>query len=269
MPELKTQDLDRILTTNRNIDDEVSKILKTYIEKEHPRGWNRIDGAKKWIKEKGFMVEAPVNDSSLGGFVFFRGENKKNICFINTNQPRVYQNFVLFHELYHFLTLGRHTHAVSVRGGRVHFLKTDIDMENEERRADYFASLMLLPEDDVEEFYHSLASESKEEAIYYTMYHFQAPYKAVLIRLYELRLIDLKDLVDRFEKKIDLYVVFQKMGLDTVSVEISKTIDLQSVKMLMLQNRFMLPEFTNEENERALTSIEQEIQDIRARHHDY
>ncbi|SFG95699.1 ImmA/IrrE family metallo-endopeptidase [Sporolactobacillus nakayamae] len=263
MPELKTQDLDHILAANRSINDGVSKILQTYLEKEHPRGWNRIDGAKKWIKENGFMIEAPINDTSLGGFVFFRGESTKNICFINTNQPRVYQNFVLFHELYHFLTFGRHTDTVRVLGGRIHFLKTDIDIENEERRADYFASLMLLPENDVEEFYSSLASESKEDTIYYTMYHFQAPYKAVLIRLYELRLINLRELVGRFEKKNDFHAAFQRMGLDTASVEMSKTIDLRSVKELMHNNRYMLPEFTNEENDKSLKSIEQKINELR------
>ncbi|MBP3041568.1 ImmA/IrrE family metallo-endopeptidase [Bacillaceae bacterium Marseille-Q3522] len=269
MPEIKTQDLDRILAANRNIHEEVSKFVRAYLEKEHPRGWNRVDGAKKWIKVNGIMVEAPINDPSLGGFVFFRGENKKNICFINTNQPRVYQNFVLFHELYHFLTLGRQTRTVSVQGGRVHFLKADIDIENEERRADYFASLMLLPEDEVKEFYRSLASETKDDAIYYTMYHFQAPYKAVLIRLYELRLIDLRDLVERFEENSDFHAVFQRMGLDTASVEMSKTIDLQSVRTLMLQNRFMLPEFTNKENEKALERIETEIHNLREKSHDY
>lgn len=269
MPELKNQDLAHLLMENRTIHDEISKAVQTYLEQKHPRGWNRVDGAKKWINDNGYMIAAPVHDASLGGFVLFRGENKKNICFINTSQPRAYQNFVLFHELYHFLSMGRHMHAVALQGGRVHFLKADLDMESEERRADYFASLMLLPESDVETFYRSLASKSMDEAIFYTMYHFQAPYKAVLIRLYELQLIQLKDLMDRFENKSEVYAVFQKMGLDTASVEISRTIDLQSVKRLMDQNRCILSDFTNEENEKTLKSIEQEIFRLRENRHDH
>ncbi|MCI0765806.1 hypothetical protein [Bacillus sp. TL12] len=45
-----------------------------------------------------FFIEAPIQDSSLGGFIRST-DTEKYICYVNTYQPRIYQDFSLVHEL--------------------------------------------------------------------------------------------------------------------------------------------------------------------------
>lgn len=118
--------------------------------------------------------------------------------FINTAQPRVYQYFVAWHEVYHLVydsNLPDEMHNITV------------DMKMNERKADYFAASVLLG--NVYEYYHALEDEDFTNRIIRCMDLYKAPYKAVLIHLFEKAVtlyndLQLKELIlEHFDHKPD------------------------------------------------------------------
>ncbi|MEY8763882.1 MULTISPECIES: hypothetical protein [Clostridium] len=102
-------------------------------------------------------------------------------------------------------------------------------MKLNERKADYFAARMLLG--DVYRYYYSLENDKFINKIVRCMNVFKAPYKAVLIQLYEDAIdvfndIGLKRLViENFDKKPEnLIELFEKLELDTDLVKPSNII---------------------------------------------
>lgn len=102
-------------------------------------------------------------------------------------------------------------------------------MDLNERRADYFAAKMLLG--DVYRYYYSLEDDEFVNKIARCMDVFKAPYKAILIRLYDDAVevfndIGLKKLIiENFDKKpSDLITLFEKLELDTDLVKSSNII---------------------------------------------
>ncbi|MCM3443135.1 ImmA/IrrE family metallo-endopeptidase [Metabacillus halosaccharovorans] len=153
MPEITFDDLPKLLEENKEIRSEIHMEVNNYLQAYHPKGWNRIDGAKKFIEQKHYLIEAPIHDSTFGGFI--RTTNtEKSICYINSAQPRMYQNFVVFHELYHLLNSFRKIE-------KLHFIEAEIDNRSEERKADYFASLLLLDEYELRSFFSGPENEKE------------------------------------------------------------------------------------------------------------
>jgi hypothetical protein len=102
-------------------------------------------------------------------------------------------------------------------------------MELNERRADYFAAKMLLG--DVYRYYYSLQDDEFINKIVRCMDVFKAPYKAILIQLYEDAVevfndIALKKLIiENFDKKPkNLIKLFENLELDTDLVKPSNVI---------------------------------------------
>ncbi|MFH5781540.1 ImmA/IrrE family metallo-endopeptidase [Heyndrickxia oleronia] len=249
MPEISSVHLSEILKINTEIDKDVKQLINHYLTHFHLRGWNRIEGAMKWMRDNHFVIQAPIKDSSLGGFILY--QNQQHICYINTYHPRVYQNFILFHELYHVISQIEYgTHKEEL-----HVVESDLDRDKDERKADYFASLLLLEEERLISFYQSLLKEEFLVRILYTMSHFSAPYKAVLIRLYELQQIDLDKLVEYFDLKINLEKEFINLGFDPAPVQRSNSIDFSQVEKLINENTFLLPEIATESNKKTLEGI--------------
>ncbi|WLR50663.1 ImmA/IrrE family metallo-endopeptidase [Bacillus tianshenii] len=247
MPEIIFEDLPQLLQENKEIRSEVHMAANRYIQNYHPKGWNRIDGVKKYIEQHHYLIEAPIQDFTFGGFI--RTTNtKKSICYINSAQPRIYQNFVLFHELYHLITINEVL-------GKLHLIEVDIDNRSSERKADYFSSLLLLDEHELRAFF--TGPENKEETLFHKvllcMNAFKAPYKAVLIRLYELNLIEIEDLEVLFHKKINFIEEFQNLGKDTYIFEASNNTNFKSLEILMKNNP--LPAVAQHSNENVLEDI--------------
>ncbi len=45
----------------------MNELVDTYLNDFHPRAWNRVEGASKWITDNHFLIQAPIQDDSLGG----------------------------------------------------------------------------------------------------------------------------------------------------------------------------------------------------------
>ncbi|MFS0788923.1 ImmA/IrrE family metallo-endopeptidase [Shouchella sp. 1P09AA] len=249
MPGLTSDELHLILEKNKEIHDEVQQHVLEYRQQLQPRGWSSIEGAKKWMKDNHYLLQAPINDESLGGFIRFQ-INNTHICFINTRQPRVYQNFTLFHELYHILSTNQLNQESTT-----HLIEADLDRDLVERSADYFASLMLMEETATINFFNSLNEDELLTKVFHTMKNFSSPYKAVLIRLYELTLISMDDLFNNFDTKHNYIKAFSLLGFDSMPVEKSLTVDFTQVEKLMASNKDMLPDIAHEDNQSVFNDV--------------
>lgn len=256
MPELTYEALPEVLQRNKEIAYEVESEIKSYLKNHHIKGWTVLDGAKRFLEQEFVLLQAPIEDYSLGGFVFFKGNLK--ICYINTWQPRVYQNFVLLHEIYHILT------ELSEKNN-LHIIESDLDKNMSERKADYFAASLLLDSEQLIAFYNSLKEEDTFTTILLTMNRFLCPYKAILIRLFEINLIEIDTLQDYFDLHIDFEYEFKKIGLDPYPVQKSLVVNFNDIEQAIHGKKSNVPDIANHYNLQILQQIRDYFVDIAQR----
>ena len=104
-------------------------------------------------------------------------------------------------------------------------------MELNERKADYFASMLMLG--NVYNYYNSLSEEDNFiNKIIYCMDLYKAPYKVISINLYEAAKNNnngnlTKLILDNFDNKpIDLVKKFQELWLDDELVKLSYVVSI-------------------------------------------
>ena len=108
-------------------------------------------------------------------------------------------------------------------------------MELNERKADYFASMLMLG--NVYNYYNSLSEEDNFiNKIIYCMDLYKAPYKVILINLYEAAKNNnngnlTKLILDNFDNKpIDLVKKFQELWLDDELVKLSYVVSIGNLE---------------------------------------
>ena len=152
---------------------------------------------------------------------------------INTAQPRLYQYFIYWHEIYHLTEsqLAQTAESAPVS----HDISTEFDLT--ERKADYFASKMLM-DDNVYDYYFNLSDEDFIHRIAKCMDAFKAPYKAVLIQLYELAIkFENEEFQEEIRENFDLILdwvsIFKELSLDDTLVKPSFIVDFGLLKVLV------------------------------------
>ncbi|RWR11899.1 hypothetical protein QNH23_18450 [Siminovitchia fortis] len=62
MPEITFDDLPEVIEENKLIASEIHMKVDQYLKNDHPKGWNKIDGAKRFIEQNhhGFGSVGPV-----------------------------------------------------------------------------------------------------------------------------------------------------------------------------------------------------------------
>lgn len=204
---------------------------------------------------RGFgLIQMPVEDKYWSGAIYVK--EGKIIPVINTALPRVNQYFSAWHEIYHLLF-----DKVSFD----HIIENDNMME--ERKAEYFASCMLLQ--GVDRYFKELPPMDFVSKILYCMSAFQAPYKAVLIFLYEDAVQSENDkLKEQIKETIDLKIGdmperFCKLGLDDSLVLSSFVVNTSYLQEQIKKSESANPELKyHRDNEEFLKNIEKEIRVI-------
>ncbi|MCK4258843.1 MAG: ImmA/IrrE family metallo-endopeptidase, partial [Halanaerobiales bacterium] len=153
------------------------------------------------------------------------------------------QRYILAHEYYHFL---------DVKGEDKYFDGIFIDDANDnlnERKADYFATLLLLDENQVRHRFENLKKleYSFEEIVCKLMNVFKVPYKMMSIRLLEIGLIKDSDLIsNRMLDYNKTEKLFDELGLDKFILVRTTTIKFGNIKIyLKLAEKEMLEEDYN------------------------
>lgn len=220
MSELITsKNLEQVIKKNNLIKDDIIRLVNDFTVRFNKSGVTAQEKLSFSILKENSLIQIPIDDKYWGGAIVTKESSK--IPVINTAQPRVYQYFVAWHEIYHLLydlNLSEKTHNITV------------DMELNERKADYFAAKIIFG--NVYDYYYSLDDEEFIDRIIKCMDIYKAPFKAVLIELFEEAAtkyndLDLKEkILQHFDSKPDLVEKFINLELDAELVKPSYIVSL-------------------------------------------
>lgn len=251
---ITASNIDKVIQKNREISGEVSEqALKLQTNTSIMRVGSMPQLA--FLILQGFgLVQVPIEDKYWSGAIFVK--EGKLIPVINTAQARANQYFAAWHEIYHLI-----------------FDKVPLDhiIENEnmmeERKAEYFAACMLLQ--GVDRYFSELPRIDFVSKVLFCMSAFQAPYKAVLISLYEDAVRrENEKLRDQIKEVIDLVIDdmperFCRLGLDDSLVLPSFVVNTAYLQEKIRQSVLANPDLKyHGENEDFLDGIKKELRMI-------
>lgn len=197
------------------------------------------------------LIQIPIEDKYWSGAIFIK--DGKTVPVINTALSRANQYFTAWHEVYHLLY-----DKISFD----HIIESESILE--ERKAEYFAACMLL--DGVERYFNELCDPDYISKIFNWMAMFQAPYKAVLISLYEHAFqSENEKLCSKIRSAFDLQFDdisdrFRNLGLDDSLVKPSYVLNTMTLKEKISDQKLQNPELTfHQDNEKVLGNIISEI----------
>lgn len=252
MSELITaENIDLVIKKNREIKDEV---LEQAIKLQTNPLIMKTASAPQmalWILQGFGLVQMPIEDKFWSGAIYVK--DGKRIPVVNTALPRTNQYFAAWHEIYHLIF-----DQVSFD----HFIETDNTLE--ERKAECFAACMLL--NGVDRYYIELPEMDFTSKIFHCMAAFQAPYKAVLVSLYEYAVqSENEKLCNRIKEVFDfqfddLPERFRMLGLDDSLVKPSYVINTSFLQERIKKSKDENPELKyHKDNEEFLINIKKEI----------
>lgn len=248
---ITAENLDEVVKKNKEIrEDMMQKTLQIRTN------WNRlqigsINQLAMQILSTNGLLQIPIDNVYWSGAIFVR-EGKK-IPVINTALSRANQYFTAWHEIYHLIF-----DEISFS----HVIEAETIME--ERKADYFASLMLLG--NLMSYYSELRDMEFLSKVFYCMSMFQAPYKAVLISLYEsASQTENQNLKNTIKHCFDVSVLnmderFRELGLDDSLVKPSYVINVEILHSKIQERIKKDPELTyNYDNATFLENITKQM----------
>lgn len=252
MSELITaENLNLVIKKNREIREEVSTQA---IKLQMNSSIMKVASAPQLalIILQGFgLIQIPVEDKYWSGAIYVK--DGKIIPVVNTSLPRANQYFAAWHEIYHLIF-----DKVSFD----HFIEVDNILE--ERKAEYFAACMLLT--GVDRYFMELPEMDFISKIFCCMSVFQAPYKAVLVSLYEYAIkSENEKLCSKIKEVFDLQFEdlpnrFRMLGLDDSLVTPSYVVNTSSLQERIQRIRAANPDVHyHKDNEEYLKNIMAEI----------
>jgi len=175
-----------ILIKNREYEMDVQEALKSFHDQII------VDGdIPKIMREIGkkldtLIIEIPMRDVDFG--VCFLKTGYSKYLLLNSNQPRNKMYFSFCHDVYHILN-GTPDYINEKR--EVHFNQDYFENENESK-SNLFAANLLMPGLEFKKMYSMFNENLDDEAMVVVklMNYFNAPLVAVLIRLYELQILE-------------------------------------------------------------------------------
>lgn len=252
MSELVTvQNINLVIERNREIKQQIlAQAIKLQTNPSIVRVASAPQLALLILQEFG-LVQMPIEDKYWSGAIYVK--DGKIIPVVNTALPRANQYFTAWHEVYHLIF-----DTVSFD----HFIEADNTLE--ERKAEYFAACMLL--NGVERYYTELPEMDFVQKIFRCMSVFQAPYKAVLISLYEFAIQNENEkLCGRIKEVFDLQFddlpkKFCMLGLDDSLVKPSYVINTSALQERIKKSKDANSELKyHKENEEYLLNIMKEV----------
>ncbi|MEK4518096.1 hypothetical protein NSS64_22645 [Paenibacillus sp. FSL H8-0122] len=226
---ITSKNLDETVELNLKIERQVEEHI-AYIDKRLIK-WRSLpleEQAYEILKEYN-LIELPIPDENWGGAIR-KFSSGLTVPVINTAQPRLYQYFIYWHEIYH---LTEHEEM----GSHLEDYEITIEFDLNERKADYFASQMIFGRHDLYDYYLSLRHDDFLVNAAHCMKSFKAPYKAVLIQLYQ---IAKKNRNESLQQQIRLYfdkhwsmeewsAIFHEYALDDSLMKPSLIINLNPI----------------------------------------
>lgn len=251
---IKRDNLEEIININKKIQNDVESLVKKDLRKLYDDNLTVVQKINLELEKNSIFIKFPVDAPNLGGFIYKKDNN--DFCYINSNQIRVFQNFVSIHEYYHLMYSLKSFLVNSNEENSIHL---------EERKANYYASLMSLDEESLRMSFNNLKLKTLilEEILCYLIDLYKVPKKTILLRLYEINCIDFDMLYKNFETNIsEMKNMFKKLGLDKSCLEPSgvvKIYDLEQEIAICRKNKTILDNVIDS-NEKYFKEILNEIQ---------
>ena len=218
---ITASNLDEVIKRNEVIEEQIARNASLIWSRYNPMQINSPAQLSLQILKSYGLVQLPIDNHYLSGAIFVR--DWKRIPLINTTLPRANQYFTAWHEIYHLLF-----DEVSFD----HLIESETLME--ERKAEYFASLMLLG--NLMPYFESLKDKDFQVKVFQCMNALQAPYKAVLISLYESAVKNgnmaiAEEVKENFDVQVeDIAHRFRELGLDDSLVQPSYVINVNPLQ---------------------------------------
>lgn len=243
--------IDLVTKKNSEIRDEVlEQAIQLQMNSAIMKGASRPQLALLILQRFG-LIQMPIEDKFWSGAIFVK--KRKIIPVLNTTLPRANQYFAAWHEIYHLIF-----DKVSFD----HFIEKENTME--ERKAECFAASILLS--GVDRYFIELPDIDFVSKIFHCMSAFQAPYKAVLVSLYEYAIQSKNETLAKKIKEVfdlefeDMPQRFQELGLDDSLVKPSYVINISALRERIRKSKSSNPELNyHKDNEEFLINIMKEL----------
>ena len=249
---ITSSNLDSVIQKNREIREEIDRFSVLVRSNSALMEADSVPQLGLFILQKWGGILFPVEDPYWSGGIFVK--DGRMVPIINTALPRVNQYFTAWHEVYHMLF---------DRVSFDHLIGADNTME--ERKAECFAASMLLS--GLTRYYENLHDMDFISKIFYCMSMFQAPYKSVMISLYEFadqnNNHELMKLVkDNFNRQFyDLPKTFRLLVLDDNLVRPSYVVNTNSLRGKIREQIKNKPDLSyHRSNEAQLDQILEELE---------
>jgi Zn-dependent peptidase ImmA (M78 family) len=198
------------------------------------------------FQKKNFLVlEFPFADDEIGALCY-KGDVLGYIL-INTSLPKVNANFAICHEIYHVF------YQENEFKSKIEFANEQYFEYEEEFAANLFAGMLLMPEASFRQMYRLFKEESKEnvqDIIIRLMNYYQVPYMAVLIRCYELGLIESNNVPQELLSVDKTFINnrFIELWLDDSILSATKKDDFPNLEVLVerLGKEYIQDSYINE-----------------------
>lgn len=243
--------IDLVTKKNNEIRDEVlEQAIQLQMNSAIMKGASRPQLALLILQRFG-LIQMPIEDKFWSGAIFVK--KGKIIPVLNTALPRANQYFAAWHEIYHLIF-----DKVSFD----HFIEKENTME--ERKAECFAASILLS--GIDRYFIELPDIDFVSKIFHCMSAFQAPYKAVLVSLYEYAIQSKNETLAKKIKEVfdlefeDMPQRFQELGLDDSLVKPSYVINISALRERIRKSKSSNPELNyHKDNEEFLINIMKEF----------
>lgn len=180
-----------IIKNNRKYDDEAKTTVNEFYDKincncgDIPKLMREI-GTKLGVT----VIELPMKDSDFGA-VFLDTTYSKYLL-LNSNQPRSRMYFSFCHDIYHVLKNNNPSNYINEK--REVYFNSEYTKDPIECKASLFAANLMMPETEFRKMY-ELYKENEESVclentVLKLMNYFNSPFAAVLLRLFELQILD-------------------------------------------------------------------------------
>jgi Zn-dependent peptidase ImmA (M78 family) len=233
---INKENVESIVQENERIVDEIrEKITLLKAENDPLINSDPIEYIKTVFNEEAKVIQFPINDPNFGGLVYYL--NNRFYIYINTKQPKIYENFMWAHEFYHF----RFDKDV-IRDRNQHYMVTDTITDIRERYPNLFAAEFLINSFSLTRKYKSIqesfANEALELQILRMIPTFKLPYKALVIKMVQDKLIDIdqaKSIIDfnyksNIPKDVDrtFFLPTENILVDNIEFKLSRAKDFFS-----------------------------------------
>lgn len=269
---MKFEKFGRIIEYSREHRAEMDKVLRRFygaVNMDSEREMLKLaEIVRPYCREKFcFLVHVPFSDKEIGACCY-RGD-AFGYVFVNTSVPKANENFALAHELYHI-----HEGKKSF-GHRLELYMDDGYNDSEEEiKANIFAGMLLMPSESFAEMFRKFKSENEEGDTCLTliarlMSYFEVPYMSVVIRCYELGLLEedselVKWLLEMEREKIA--AEFNRKWLDETILLPSKRDDYPRFREMISREGESLVErgiYSKRQVEMILESMQEFYEEIR------